>query len=421
MRRLGTVRSALARRARRTHVALTPAPRLKAGDHHNERPLLERILARNVIPFWVNRAVDSSGGYFENFDRSGDPVATDSRHVLTQSRSLWFFSRLLTTPFDHPGTERAAVHGFDYLQRAFWDSQRGGVFTARRSDTVEPIKHFYEQVMALDALIEYTTATGSDVAHSLVEDLIDVLSSRFRDPEGGYWEGLTADWQLPDASAGLLILNPTHKTISTHLNGLNVLATAHVRGFGDLRDQIEELLFLVDSRAVLDGSNLMGELFSRDWSTTIGSPTVSYGHDIERIWMGAHARTAIGAETGNYEAVLNEVVRWGWDRRRGGFYFGGSPRAPAVDMRKQWWVQCEALVASLLLFGASGSERHLRLFSNTLDWIHSAQVDWDEGEWFDTIDVLGRPVGAKGSKWKTGYHTTRSLLAALDLLAEVED
>jgi mannose/cellobiose epimerase-like protein (N-acyl-D-glucosamine 2-epimerase family) len=243
-----------------------------------------------------------------------------------------------------------------------------------------------------------------------------VLEERFRDPAGGYFEGLTEEWATPAAGAGLLVGDPSHKTISTHLNALDALANVHARGYADLTSQISELIELVDVRAILPGSQLMGEIFTRDWSAVVGSPSVSYGHDLERIWMAAGARRAIGAPKAVRGTAFDELVRWGWDRRRGGFYFGGAPGAPARDLRKQWWVQGEALVACLELSARSGSQKGLGFFDRTLGWIETAQADWDACEWHDTIDVHGRPHGEKGWTWKTGYHTTRSLLMALDLL-----
>ncbi|MBT8248941.1 MAG: AGE family epimerase/isomerase, partial [Acidimicrobiia bacterium] len=134
------------------------------------------------------------------------------------------------------------------------------------------------------------------------------------------------------------------------------------------------------------------------------------------VWMARTARELIGARPHSYEPVFDEVVRWGWDRGHGGFYFQGKPGRPAGALKKQWWVQAEGLVAALT---AGNSSSRYGIFEETLQWIERLQADWAGGEWHDTIDVFGCPRGKKGWAWKTGYHTTRSVLRAITLTQDL--
>ena len=104
----------------------------------------------------------------------------------------------------------------------------------------------------MGSYMEITRSTSlerSTDGREWTSDLISVLEERFRDPAGGYFEGLTEEWATPAAGAGLLVGDPSHKTISTHLNALNTLANAHSRGYADLSTQIGELIELVEVQA----------------------------------------------------------------------------------------------------------------------------------------------------------------------------
>lgn len=398
------------RQLRRAEIALVRQPRLTEPDRGSWRERLERLLSENVLPFWRSRAIDPVGGYHEEYGEQ--PSAT--RHARTQARMLWFFSRLLRSPYRADMDLRAAQHGLRFVIDHLWDSERGGVYSeASGSGRPTELKHLYDQVMALDALAEFSHATADRRARSLAEDTVNAILTLYRDDADGYWESLTLDWKLPRAirGAGLLVDDPTHKTTATHINLLNALTNAHLAEIADLTSPIRSLLEILDVRAVAPGSTMMGEVFQRDWSATVGPPSVSYGHDIERIWMARAARSAIGDPPTDHAPLFAEIVRWGWDRRNGGFYFAGTPGRPAVNLKKQWWVQAEALVACGVLRNNHATVDGV--FEGTLRWIESVQADGD-GEWHDTVLVDGSTSGPKAWEWKTGYHTTRSLLKALE-------
>ena len=162
--------------------------------------------------------------------------------------------------------------------------------------------------------------------------------------------------------------------------------------------------------------------YLRDWRRAGGRDAlkVSYGHELERIWMLLDACQAIGIapETmlGLVRGVFEATCRFGYDRKSGGFYTSGRLGRPAFDRRKYWWEQAEALVATATLYRLTGDTQYAHRFLRTLQWIARSQVDWRGGEWHRVIDERGLPEGPKADPWKTPYHNGRAMLLSLELL-----
>jgi mannobiose 2-epimerase len=55
-------------------------------------------------------------------------------------------------------------------------------------------------------------------------------------------------------------------------------------------------------------------------------------------------------------------------------------------------------------------------FSRVLDWIVQHQIDWQYGDWYETVDGEGRSSGEKAGPWKGPYHNGRAMLRCLELL-----
>jgi mannobiose 2-epimerase len=83
---------------------------------------------------------------------------------------------------------------------------------------------------------------------------------------------------------------------------------------------------------------------------------------------------------------------------------------------KVWWVQAEALVGFLNAYALSGDESFMDAFSNVEDWVFARQVDREYGEWHNEITPRGNYRGAKGSLWKTPYHTARACIELVQRL-----
>src|SRR5437867_2926021 len=58
-------------------------------------PRLEKNLKENIAPFWYNKSLDrKNGGYIINFGPRGEPKGEGTKMIVTQSRTVWLFSRM---------------------------------------------------------------------------------------------------------------------------------------------------------------------------------------------------------------------------------------------------------------------------------------------------------------------------------------
>ncbi|MBA2563917.1 MAG: AGE family epimerase/isomerase [Gemmatimonadetes bacterium] len=140
-------------------------------DALDARRTLTRILTENVVPFWSARVVDlEEGGYRTNHDRYGICKGRADKHLITQARVVWFFSRLAGTPYGRATDLKVAEHGYLFLRDCMWDRQFGGFFwevDPSGSRPTRPGKHVCAQTYGLYGLAEYARASGDSGAATL--------------------------------------------------------------------------------------------------------------------------------------------------------------------------------------------------------------------------------------------------------------
>lgn len=385
------------------------------------RRTLERILTENIVPFWYPEVVDEKdGGYRLNHDESGAWRGPSSKYLVTQARTLWFFSRLAASRFGGAGHLEAARHGYEFLRARMRDGEFGGFYwevdsSGRAAASGE--KRIYGQAFALSALAEYARVSGDASAAAAAGELFDLLETKAHDARhGGYRDILQRDWSAPAALAP--------KRMNTHLHLLEGL-TAFAAGGGAprARARLAELIFIQSDTVVRKEAGACTEQFLEDWRPLRGRTydRVSYGHDLENIWLLARASVALefspAVFLGLFRALFDNALGFGFDRTGGGFYNAGRLNAGADRREKIWWVQAEALVAALEMHRLTGEEIYWRCFLRMLEWIERRQIDWERGDWHHTIEAGGRISGMKAGEWKCPYHQGRAMLECLDRLA----
>ncbi len=396
------------------------------------RALLDRILTENIVPFWYPQTIDrDAGGYRLNHDIASQWRGPSARSLVGQSRMLWFFARLVNSPYRCAEYEAAATHGFDYLDRHFWDARAGGfhwaIDTQRRP--VDSNKQLYGQSFALYALAEYTIATRNERAKERLCLLFDLINRHGRDrAHGGYREFLLDDWAQPPRDAVSPMGTPaTAKTLNTNLHLCEAFTrVADVRTDTTVRDALGGLMWVLGSAVVRNEYGLCDDVHAEDWSAPLRSERrpVTYGHDLESIWLTIEASERVDAPSTQlldlHERIFFNCWRYGFDHAQGGFYYQGLPRRFATERTKLWWVEAEALVCALQLYAITRRRVYFDAFVKTLDWIDRHQVDWERGEWYLRVDEAGVPSGdkanEKSSAWKCAYHNGRAMLRCIELI-----
>jgi len=384
---------------------------------------LEGILEEAILPFWRARVIDrDQGGYHLHHDLVGADLGPAGKHIIGQTRTLWFFSRLVRSRWSVPGDLEAARHGFEHLSSTLWDRRHGGFVweVAWDGAPVHPHKHALAQASAILALTEYWKASGEGAPLDLASRTFEVWDRAAHDPaDGGYVEMHRADWSSADGLEGYWALDPGLRMLDTQLHiGEGLAALYAVDPSPRLAARIAEQLRIVTARRAGFEQGVMA--FRPGWSP---SPVrrVEFGFDAKRIVL-IHTICSLagfddGANLEGHREIFEAVMAFGWDRRDGGVFEAGRPGRPASELHKSWWTQAETLRSALLLWRLTGDAKYLKVFLGTLRWIARWQVDRDRGGSYEIVDRHRRPSGRKAWAWKAPFHLPRAIL---DCLGELE-
>jgi mannobiose 2-epimerase len=389
-----------------------------------------RILQDSIVKFYLPHCVDeTNGGYLESL-RDGKFTPTGEKFLTLQGRQLWFFSTLVQEDIHKETALTAAKSGFEFLDHHMRDSKYGGYFS-KVSDDGKPRdtrKHVYLNAFALYGLVAYYRATQDEAALHSAQALFRTLEEKAHDVEhGGYNEFFYEDWRPIKGTkeAGYVGAIDT-KTYNTHLHVLEALAELYRVWPDPLVAQRLGELVLINANTVRHSEyfcNIDG--WRPDWQMipTPENLRASYGHDVECAWLTLDAARALksspGLLRGWAEALVGYSLKFGYDRRHGGFFYTGPLGKPAEDTRKEWWVEAEALVSMLEMYRLTGKREYYEIFRQTLDFVEKHHVA-KEGSWWATRQTDGAPQGdQRTGPWQGAYHNGRSMIRCEKLLNEL--
>jgi len=392
------------------------------------RNRLEKILTQNIMPFWYPATIDKEkGGYCLNHDVQGKLKGDGPKMIVSQARMVWYFSKLHEAGWAGKEALKAAEHGFRFLRDKMWDPKYGGFFWEMdpQGHIQRQFKHLYGQTFALYAISEYAFASGNGEALDTAKQLFNLMEKHAYDTTyGGYRELFSPDWSLLKMDMQTALApGMNFKTMNTHLHLLEaftVLYMATKDPFVKLR--LTELILILSNTVVRMKVGACTDLHKLDWSPMQGPQVdrISYGHNIEAIWLIEEAcktvQMPVGVLTTFFRTVYDYCMEFGSDAEKGGIYDNGPFNKPADRLGKIWWVQAEALVTMVHMYNLFKDPVYLEHFDKVLDWTEKHQVDWKNGEWFDTVLPDGKLVGDKAHTWKAAYHTGRAMIEIIGLL-----
>lgn len=166
-------------------------------------------------------------------------------------------------------------------------------------------------------------------------------------------------------------------------------------------------------KAILETVGPNGEFID-----SIPGRTINPGHSIETAWFILEE-----AKHRNWDpqlkqiglTILNWSWEWGWDKTHGGItYFRDCKNRPQQEYwhdMKFWWPQCEAIIATLYAYEATGDPKYLEMHKQINEYTYARFPDKEYGEWFGYFHydgTLSQP--AKGNMYKGPFHIPRMLL-----------
>ena len=329
---------------------------------------LKTELVDNILPFWMLRMKDASGGFYGRMDGKGTVYRDAERGAILNARILWTFA-LAYRVLGREEYLESALHSFRYMTDHFIDRQYGGVYWSLNPDggPKDTKKQFYAIAFTIYALAELYRAAGNGEALDLAKELFLCIEEHSSDREGsGYIEACTRDWgTISDMRLSDKDQNDA-KTMNTHLHILEGYTNLYrVWKDENLAASLKNLIEIFLDRIISPDGHL-GLFFGEDWAPH--STAVSYGHDIEASWLLCEAAEVLGdAELlARVKAVSGKVASAALEAYSpdGGMEYEYDPANGHHNFSRDWWVQAETVVGCVNQFQMTGGkvwlERALR-------------------------------------------------------------
>ena len=422
--------------------------------------LVENNLYNNIVPFWVNNAVDNiNGGFFGTVDSIGVGNPESSKGVILNARILWTFSALHLKDKDAKSLEMAR-RAYEYLTAHFIDQEYGGAYYTvdNLGNAIADNKNTYANAFVIYGLSEYHRATGDPQALEYAISVFTALDNVYDAEYGGYLDGsYLRDWSPAPPRGGGNVAQGAQRTAAQGAQGTGTPAAQGTQGAQRtvatpatqgksmntslhvmealanlyrvwksplLESRLQEMITIFLDKVINPETHLQHYTFAQDWTNR--SNTKSYGHDIECSWLLLESAEILGKQDlierskvaclAMAEAVAKDAIypngRMIYDVR------GDEEPSPFV----QWWAQAEAVVGCVNAWQLSGDEVWLDRALLVWQFTDDIFVDHQYGEWYydiDRNDVL-RTGAPKADAWKCPYHNGRMCMEVIHRAAKVE-
>ena len=384
-------------------------------------------LQNNLIPFWLEKAIDCEyGGFIGQMSNDGTVDPKASKGLILNARILWTFSSLYRFSEDNQYLEMAR-RAYDYLEMYFWDRSHGGAFwqVDFQGHPLDDKKKIYGQAFYIYALAEHFQAFGSEPAIKFAMQVYDLIENNSRDKTyGGYIEVCNRDWSVAEDLRLSEKDMDEMKSMNNHLHLLEAYTNLYrIRPDTRLRQRLTELFDIFDWRIMDQTTGHLNHFFDETWRPK--STNYTFGHDIEAGWLLCEA-----AEVLDDPDIMSRARRLALRLARvtltealnedGGICYEGRA-GKVTDPNREWWPQAECIVGFLNAYELSGDPSFLEAVQKAWLFIEKYFIDRENGEWFWRIDPNGQPdpTEPKASQWKGPYHSVRACLEIIRRLAQI--
>jgi N-acylglucosamine 2-epimerase len=374
-------------------------------------------LLDNIIPWWMEHAIDWDNGGIYQFIENDGTVVSEDKYLWSQLRALYMWSALYNRVGKRHEWLQVARHVYEFIMRVGRDDQGQWVYWVDRDGNVkEGATSIYSDGFAIMGLTEYARATGDEQAAETALETYHNVQQRLARP-GEY---MTAPYVVPeDAKAhGIsMIFSTVFHELGKLLNSAEVLDAgyAHAMQIMDHFRKPERRLLL--EYVALDGSEIDGP----------AGRVVVPGHAIESMWFLIHIFRDRREQHLIEQAI--ECIRWhveaSWDPQFGGMCLavdadGNDEVAWEHHEKKFWWPHTETMYALLLAYEHTREPWCLRWHERIHEWAYAHFPVRAHGEWHMRLDREGNvPKGVLSLlplPIKDPFHLPRALVMCIDVL-----
>lgn len=374
-----------------------------------------------ILQYWQQHTIDNiNGGFYGKVNNENIADENAAKGVVLHARILWTFSAACKMTGNKSHLQ-IAERAFDYLLSFFRDHEYGGVYwsVTDKGKMEESRKQMYGLAFTMYGISEYHTASQNEEALAFAKDLFAILEEySFDNENNGYYEALTRNWQplndvrlsLKDANAG--------KTANTHLHIIEAYTNLYkVWEEGELKQKIENLLYLFDNYFISKETNHFVLFFNDEWKEQ--PDVISYGHDIEAAWLLLQCAEIIQSKEWipvyrKHAKAIADAASEGLDAD-GGLWYEYDPQHNHLIKQKHWWPQAEAMIGFLNAYQLSGKESDLEKSLRAWRFTQNYILDKENGEWFWGVDETYKvmPGEDKAGFWKCPYHNARACMEVI--------
>ncbi|MDR2556401.1 MAG: AGE family epimerase/isomerase [Bacteroidales bacterium] len=372
-------------------------------------------LTQNILPYWINKITDVSGGFYGRMDGKENLHKEAGRGAVMNARILWTFSSAYRL-FGNKEYLTAAQNAFTYFINNFIDRKYGGVFWEldSKGKPINTRKQMYAQGFAIYGLSEYYRATGLQQSLEEAVKIFNCIEKYALDTQyGGYIEALDRQWQTLEDMRLSEKDDNAPKSMNTHLHLLEPY-TNLLRVWKDeqLKKAHKKLIDIFCNHIISNKTYHQYLFFDKAWNPL--SCTISYGHDIECAWLLYEAAQVQGnAEDIALVAVSIADAAIEGLQKDGSMIYEKTNAHTVLD--RHWWVQAETVVGFYYAYKISGSSKYLEYATCAWNYIKTHVIDKTNGEWFWSISPEGTANTSedKAGFWKCPYHNGRMCMEML--------
>ena len=372
-------------------------------------------LLNNIMPFWLKNGWDRlHGGVYTCLNRDGS--------IMDTTKSVWFQGRFaFTCAFAYNNIQKnnewlmAAKSTLDFIEQHCFDKDGRMYFSVTaEGKPLRKRRYVFSETFAAIAMAEYALATNDKNYARKASDLFKDIK-RFLDTPGILDPKFEPGVDLRGHSIVMILINVASCIRMVYPDAI-------------LDEQIKESVYQLrnyfmhpEFSALLETVGPNGEFIDTNLTRTINP-----GHCIETSWfLMEEAKQKRDAELLKTAlTILDWSWDWGWDSTYGGIInFRDCKNLPPQDYSqdmKFWWPQCEAIIANLYAYQATGDMKYLERHKQISEWTYEHFPDTEYDEWFGYLHRDGTVAQpAKGNLYKGPFHVPRMMIISYSLCQEI--
>ena len=375
-------------------------------------------LLEDIIPFWLKYSIDKvHGGFITSLGEDGTIIDTD-KGVWQQGRFTWILATLYNEVEKNTEWLDMAIHGADFLEKYCIDNDGRMFFIVdEKGFPIRKRRYVYSESFASIAFAALYKATGIERYKRMALTLFDVFYRHINHP--GITQPKNTENRLSKGMGYPMIGIVTAQELRHNLSDQSF--TKYIDSW---IDEIRNDFMKTEYKAVMETVGPEGEFIDH-----FEGRMLNPGHAIEGSWFILQEAKIRNNDPGLVEmgtTMLDWMWDIGWDKEYGGIYYfrdvKGLPVQEYWHDMKFWWPNCEAIIATLMAYIATGNKKYVKWHKLVHDWSFNHFPDKIHGEWYGYIHRDGRISSTlKGNIWKGPFHIPRMFLLAWKTLEQLKD